>query len=100
MPIADEREVADASAAADAADALGYPVVVKLCGPSIAHKTERGLVRLRGGARQSVEIAAKELLSCSPPADGEVSLLIAPMIAGARELIAGVMRDPQFGPNV
>ena len=100
MPVADEREVADASAAVDAAEALGYPVVVKLCGPSIAHKTERGLVRLRLGDRQSVEIAAKELLSCSTPADGDVSLLIAPMIAGGRELIAGVVRDPQFGANV
>ena len=29
-----------------AADALGFPVVVKLCGDAIAHKTERGLVRL------------------------------------------------------
>ncbi|HEY4607707.1 MAG TPA: acetate--CoA ligase family protein, partial [Ilumatobacteraceae bacterium] len=69
MPIADEREVADASTAGDAADALGYPVVVKLCGPVIAHKTERGLVRLRLGDRESVEGAAKELLSCATPAD-------------------------------
>src|SRR3954470_3679123 len=100
MPIADEREVADPSAAANAADALGYPVVVKLCGPSIAHKTERGLVRLRLGDRELVETAAKELLSCATPSDGEVSLLVARMIAGGRELIAGVARDPQFGPNL
>ncbi|MEY2445812.1 MAG: hypothetical protein QOE00_2392, partial [Ilumatobacteraceae bacterium] len=33
-------------------------------------------------------------------ADGDVSLLVAPMVAGARELIAGVVRDPQFGPTV
>jgi acetyltransferase len=100
VPIADEREVADAAAAVDAADALGYPVVVKLCGPSIAHKTERGLVRLRLGDPDAVAAAAKELLSCATPADGQVSLLVAPMISGARELIAGVVRDPQFGPNV
>ena len=100
VPIADEREVADAAAAVDAADALGYPVVVKLCGPSIAHKTERGLVRLRLGDPDSVAAAAKELLSCATPADGQVSLLVAPMISGTRELIAGVVRDPQFGPNV
>ena len=32
--------------AVKAAEQIGFPVVVKLCGDSIAHKTERGLVRL------------------------------------------------------
>src|SRR5947208_17124846 len=36
----------DADAAARAAAALGFPVVLKLCGRMIAHKTERNLVRL------------------------------------------------------
>ena len=45
VPVVDDREVHDAEAAVAAADALGYPIVVKLCGESIAHKTERGLVR-------------------------------------------------------
>ena len=52
----DEREVATPRAAVAAADELGYPVVVKLCGANIAHKTERGLVKLRladGEARRS-----------------------------------------------
>src|SRR5690606_37050551 len=47
LPVPDEREVATADAAVDAASAVGLPVVVKLCGDAIAHKTERGLVRLR-----------------------------------------------------
>ncbi len=41
--------------------------------------------------------------SCSQPRrpeDGPVELLVAPMVHGARELIAGVVRDPQFGPCV
>ena len=46
VPVVDDREVPDAESAVAAADALGYPVVVKLCGEAIAHKTERGLVRL------------------------------------------------------
>ncbi|MEY3618998.1 MAG: hypothetical protein RL726_1696, partial [Actinomycetota bacterium] len=45
--MADEREVADADAAARAAVEIGLPVVAKLCGDAIAHKTERGLVRLK-----------------------------------------------------
>ena len=100
VPMADEREVHDAVAAADAATHIGFPVVVKLCGDAIAHKTERGLVKLRLADASSVTAAAAELLSKATPADGEVSLLVAPMVSGNRELIAGVVRDPQFGANV
>jgi acetyl-CoA synthetase (ADP-forming) len=100
VPVADDREVADASAAVAAADELGYPVVVKLCGDTIAHKTERGLVRLGLGDAGAVADAAAELLAAAGPADGAVSLLVAPMVAGHRELIAGLVRDPQFGMNV
>ena len=42
---------------ATAADQLGYPVVVKLCGDAIAHKSERGLVRLGLGDRAAVDDA-------------------------------------------
>jgi acyl-CoA synthetase (NDP forming) len=100
VPIAEEREVRSAAAAADAATEIGFPVVVKLCGDTIAHKTERGLVRLRLADAGAVEAAASELLAAATPADGDVSLLVAPMIAGNREFIAGVVRDPQFGANV
>ncbi len=100
VPLADEREVGTAAEAVEAARALGFPVVVKLCGDAIAHKTERGLVRLRLGDEAAVEAAAAELLAAATPDDGAVTLLVAPMIAGNRELIAGVVRDPQFGPTV
>jgi len=100
IPIAPERFVADPTAAGAAADELGYPVVAKLNGDAIAHKTERGLVKLRLGDRSAVEGAAAELLAAATDDDGEVSVLVAPMISGNRELIAGVVRDPQFGPTV
>jgi acetyltransferase len=100
VPLADERVALDADAAADAATAIGFPVVVKLNGDAIAHKTERGLVRLRLGDKDAVRAASAELLGAATPDDGEVSLLVAPMVGGARELIAGVVRDPQFGPTV
>ncbi len=100
VPVVDDREVADAAAAAAAADELGYPVVVKLCGDAIAHKTERGLVRLRLADAGAVAAAGAELLAAAEPDDGEVSLLVAPMVTGHRELIAGLVRDRQFGMNV
>ena len=100
VPIADEREVATATDAGAAATEIGFPVVVKLCGDAIAHKTERGLVKLRLADATAVETAAAELLAKATPADGDVSLLVAPMVAGNRELIAGLLRDPQFGATV
>src|SRR6266480_3642116 len=100
VPVLDEREADDADGAVAAAETIGYPVVIKLCGDAIAHKTERGLVRLGLRDAESVREAGAELLGAARPQDGAVALLIAPMVRGARELIAGVTRDPQFGPSV
>jgi acetyl-CoA synthetase (ADP-forming) len=100
VPVVPERLVATPDDAADAAGALGLPVVVKLCGDTIAHKTERGLVRLRLGTTGAVHEAAAALLAAATPDDGEVALLVAPMVQGNRELIAGVATDPQFGRAV
>ena len=99
IPVVDDREVADVEGAVESACALGFPVVVKLCGEHIAHKTERGLVRLRLGDAASVRQAAADLLAAARPEDGPVSLLVAPMVSGNRELIAGLVRDPQLGMN-
>lgn len=100
VPVPDERVVATAAEAAVAAAEIGFPVVAKLCGDAIAHKTERGLVRLRLGDAAAVEEAAADLLSRATPADGDVGVLVAPMVQGNRELIAGLHSDPQFGMTV
>jgi acetyltransferase len=100
VPVAAETLAADADAAADAAAGLGFPVVVKLCGAAIAHKTERHLVRLGLGDAAAVRHAASDLLARRRPEDGAVSLLVGEMVRGRRELIAGVVRDPQLGPCV
>jgi len=100
IPVPDERVVGDANAAVAAADAIGYPDVLKLNGDAIAHKTERGLVRLGVADAAGVAQAASELLAAATPDDGPVGLLVAPMLRGNRELIAGLHHDPQFGPTV
>jgi succinyl-CoA synthetase beta subunit len=100
VPVVDEQVASDSHGAARAADGLGYPVVVKLCGPSIAHKTERGLVRLNLPDSSAVRAAAEELLAAAGPEDGDVQVLVSRMVRGVRELIAGAHRDPQFGPVV
>jgi acetyltransferase len=100
VPFASEHKVFSPDAAVDAAEALGFPVVAKLGGDKIAHKTERGLVRLRLGDAAAVRQAATDLFAAATPADGEVHVLVAPMVSGTRELIAGLLVDQQFGPTV
>lgn len=100
VPLARESIVDTAAQAAAAAESIGYPVVAKLNGAGIAHKTERGLVKLNLSSPDAVERAATELLAAARPDDGPVSVLVAQQLRGNRELIAGVVRDPHFGPVV
>jgi acetate---CoA ligase (ADP-forming) subunit beta len=100
VPVPAEAVVATPEEAAAAAGEIGFPVVVKLCGPAIAHKTERGLVKLGLRDAAAVAAAATALLASARPEDGDVSLLVGAMVSGARELIAGFVRDDEFGPCV
>ena len=95
-----ERIVHDVLSAVDAAEQLGFPVVAKLVGDRIAHKTERGLVKLSLSDGPAVERAVADLLAAVRDDDGDVAVLVAPMISGNREFIVGMLRDPQFGPIV
>jgi acetyl-CoA synthetase (ADP-forming) len=97
VPVVADRVVHTVDEARAAADAIGYPVVLKLSGAGIAHKTERGLVRLELADADDVADAASDLLAAATPDDGEVALLVAPMLRGTRELIAGIHSDEQFG---
>jgi acetyl-CoA synthetase (ADP-forming) len=102
VPVLDERLVQTPGAAVDAARevAPGRAVVAKLCGDGVTHKTERGLVRLGLQGDDDVSAASAALLDAATPEDGVVGVLVAPMVRGSRELIAGVYRDEQFGPSV
>lgn len=79
---------------------LEFPVVAKLCGEAIAHKSERGLVRLGLSSSDELSAAVTDLLAAAKPEDGDVSVLVSTMIEGRRELIAGVTTDPQFGATL
>lgn len=100
VPVPAHQLVTDARAAASAAEEIGFPVALKLCGDRIAHKTERNLVRLGLADAAAVGLAGQELLSLARPEDGEVGLLVAQMVSGRRELLAGLVRDATFGPCV
>jgi acetate---CoA ligase (ADP-forming) len=87
------RVVATPSAAATAAAELGFPVVLKAVSATMAHKSERGAVRLNLSDAAAVRDAAAGLLPL-----GE-ALLVERMVTDAvAEVIVGVNRDPAIGP--
>lgn len=80
------------------ASRLGGPVAVKLIGPQIGHKTDRGLVALGVIGDDAVRSAASELLARAE--DQDVRLLVERMVRGRREFMIGMKRDPLFGPVI
>jgi acetyl-CoA synthetase (ADP-forming) len=99
IPVTREELVVEEDEAVKAAESLGFPVVVKACGPDIAHKTERNLVQVGLDGPEEVRRAYQVIVENlgSDPYDG---VLVQEMIKGERELVVGLVRDPQFGPCV
>lgn len=95
-----ERVARDADEAVAAADALGYPVVLKVLSPDIAHKTEADAVRLHladaHAVRQAFETVCANARRHAPAARIDGALVQA-MMRGVAELIVGATRDPVFG---
>jgi acetyltransferase len=100
VPFPRERTALSASEAVLAARELGFPVVVKVSGRGLAHKSERGLVELSLADEDAVERAVNRLASRLSPEDGETAFLVSEMISGHRELIVGARRDASFGSVV
>ncbi len=83
------RSVDDAVALAGE---IGYPVVMKIAGDGVTHKSEHGGVRTGIGDPAAAREAAEALLAVSG------RILVEEMVqGGVAELILGVARDPQFG---
>lgn len=103
LPVVEERRTTTAEAAVEAAAALGFPVVLKLDSPDIAHKTEVGGVRLNLGdaaaAHEAFDAITDAARRHAPNAriDG---VLVQRMARRGVELILGAKRDPQFGAMV
>ena len=97
IPVSRWRIASTPDEALSAAREIGFPSALKLNGSSIAHKTEQGFVKLNLKTEPDFLNAAKELL------ENEIddsNLLVTEMLSGSREVIAGMVRDPQFGPCV
>ncbi len=99
LPMVHAQPVSDPAGAVAAAEAIGFPVVLKLDATTLAHKTELGGVRLGLADAAAVRLAAQELLALGrSPAIGLRGLLVEPQAQAGVELIVGLKRDEQFGP--
>jgi acyl-CoA synthetase (NDP forming) len=82
---------------------IGFPVVLKISSPDIAHKTEIGGVVVGIRNEEDARKAASAILANAKKKRPDARLdgvLVSPMIAGGVETIVGVMRDAVFGPVV
>ncbi len=103
LPIADERLARTADEAVQAADALGYPVAVKLASADVVHKTELGAVVLDVASAAAVHDAFETVTArarSARPSAAVDGALVSRMVTGGVETILGVQRDPTFGPVV
>ncbi|MBW2616704.1 MAG: acetate--CoA ligase family protein [Deltaproteobacteria bacterium] len=98
IPVAREILVDDVKDLINAAEEIGYPVVFKGCSSDIAHKTEKGLIKIDIRDEKEARAAFKEIME---KMDGTgAGVLVQDMVKGKRELVVGLTRDPQFGPCV
>ena len=97
IPVSRWKIASNPDEALNAAKEIGFPGALKLNGSSIAHKTEHGFVKLNLKTESDILNAAKELLENEI---NDTNLIVTEMLSGSREVIAGVVRDPQFGPCV
>jgi len=86
-----------------AAERRGFPVVLKLLSPDVTHKSDVGGVALglasKAEVREAFERIRANLRQKAAGARFE-GVAVQAMAAAGLELIAGIVRDPQFGPMV
>jgi acetate---CoA ligase (ADP-forming) len=98
---APERACATADEAVAAAREIGFPVVLKILSPGIAHKSEIGGVLLGVADDDAVRRGFATLLdraAGAAPAARIDGVLVARQLSGGVECILGIHRDPVFGP--
>jgi acyl-CoA synthetase (NDP forming) len=97
IPVVEEKLVHDLDEAWKSVQEIGWPVVLKGLMPGEVHKTEHGLVQLGITDKSSLEAAFDHI---QKKLDGSGKILIQKQVTSDYELIAGFIRDDQFGPCV
>ncbi len=97
IPVTKELIVDNVPDLINATKEIGYPLVLKGCSSGIAHKTEKGLIKVDIRNEEEAKAAFEEITA---NIGAEDAVLVQEMVKGQRELVIGLTRDPQFGPCV
>ena len=98
IPVVPGALVTGPEQAADAAAALGYPVVVKLAADGIEHKSDIGGVKIGLRGAGEVQAAYAEVVRAGREAGADVQgALVQPQRSGGIELLVGIVTDPVWG---
>jgi acyl-CoA synthetase (NDP forming) len=101
VPVADTRLATTADEAVSAADSIGYPVVMKIVSPEIAHKSDIGGVVLGVEDAVGVRTAFAQITNAvakGAPNTEVDGIAVQAMVPQGIEVIVGATTDPQFGP--
>ncbi len=82
-------------------ESAGYPVVLKIVSPDIAHKSDVGGVKLNLKDKEAVSAAYDEIIANSKKAVENARITgvaVQHMAPQGTEVIVGMTTDPQFGP--
>jgi acetyl-CoA synthetase len=101
VPVIAGELATTAGQAIEVADAIGYPVVLKVSSPQIPHKTEIGGLRIGIGDEAALRQAFGEVMKAGGAVAGAVidGVRIERQVSGP-EMIVGAIRDATFGPVV
>jgi acetyltransferase len=102
IPVVPTRVAASSEAAVEAAEAIGYPVVLKLYSHTLTHKSDVGGVQLNLPDAEAVRRAYQQIQTNVAEKAGSQhfqGVTVQPMVpTNGYELILGSSEDPQFGP--
>jgi acetyltransferase len=103
IPLPQSILATDADEAVQAAEDIGYPVVMKISSEDILHKSDAGGVKVGLEDADQVRAAFEGILANARDYKEDASIdgvLVQETARKGTEIIIGVNRDPQFGPVV
>lgn len=96
-----ERFVSSAADVPAAAEAVGFPVVLKGIVENVIHKSDAGLVKIGLNSAEDVRRAAADILRASAQLDGRfLGFLVQRKLSSICEIFVGARVDPDFGPLI
>ncbi|MBR0669569.1 acetate--CoA ligase family protein [Neoroseomonas soli] len=103
VPVVPEKLTQSEDAAVAAAEALGFPVAMKVESPDLPHKTEAGVIRLRLKDAADVREAYRAVMANAKhhaPHARINGVLVQPMAKPGVEVMVGARVDPLMGPLI